>query len=558
VELTIQLLATHYVVFWSNWVSAVDAVVVILCFMDVFVIALLTNNVGVLRVFRIARVLQASKALRSYKRFWRVIGSVQHTLDSAFWWNLIFFLVIFIYSLLGLQLLGGRVNQDQVCATRTDAPEWSGVDQRASFDTFFQSFITVFVMVSGKWYHTATMTGDESSHAAMFMWITMFAVGNFILLNLLLAVLIDNIAANAAKVEKADEAERIRLSKRANFGTHIHAMCKRLHGLGITGKYLGAYENDMEGLMAPLDEEVGGEEGVEATSSGETGGDGVTRTSKDKYRTSKDRFSKEEEEGEEERGGVEIMHYDDGVEDDRDVEAGLEEEAYPGQVPAMGTEMGMSPLPGQVTDEEYDVEDGLSTTEPGTGSGSGGGRMACLPPGCVGDSAGSAMGAGVGMGKGAVGKGGKKKKKKKEEEEDEEDDCLHEWFAPCGWPKRTKRMNFREQAEADAKVFAEQKAAEDAKPQLVFEEGNASCFIFGIENPIRTTCQAIYLHWTFESFIIFLIFANCVTLAMDSPSLDEESSEAKTLKLIDFFFNAVFIIEAILNPNYTLVPYMDV
>merc|ERR1711871_292915 len=160
-------------------------------------------------MFRMFRIMQASKALGRFKRFWRVVGSVQHTLDSAFWWNLIFFLVIFIYSLLGLQLLGGTVNPEEA-TIQTDASDWEDVDQRASFDSFLQAFITVFVMVSGKWYYTAAITANSSSFFAMVMWVSLFVVGNFVLINLLLAVMIDNIAANATKADKKDAEERER------------------------------------------------------------------------------------------------------------------------------------------------------------------------------------------------------------------------------------------------------------------------------------------------------------------------------------------------------------
>jgi len=44
-----------------------------------------------------------------------------------------------------------------------------------------------------------------------------------------------------------------------------------------------------------------------------------------------------------------------------------------------------------------------------------------------------------------------------------------------------------------------------------------------------------------------LIFANCITLALDAPSLDQQSDMVVILGYIDLFFNAVFIIEAALK-----------
>ena len=65
-----------------------------------------------IRIFRIFRVLRVTKVLR-FLNFMKVIMRVlANSIDSFIYIALLLFLFIFIYSLLGMQLYGGKFNFD--------------------------------------------------------------------------------------------------------------------------------------------------------------------------------------------------------------------------------------------------------------------------------------------------------------------------------------------------------------------------------------------------------------------------------------------------------------
>ena len=61
---------------------------------------------------------------------------------------------------------------------------------------------------------------------------------------------------------------------------------------------------------------------------------------------------------------------------------------------------------------------------------------------------------------------------------------------------------------------------ESSKDQI---EKHKSFFIFSAENPLRKICIQIARKPSFENFILAVIFLNCITLAMESPTVKPDS-----------------------------------
>lgn len=90
-------------------------------------------------------------------------------------------LFMFIYTLLGMQIFGGQFLPESV----------TGV--RQSFDTFFDAFFTVFqVLTVENWNDIETMvlTSQTGTWSIVYL-ISWIFIGNWILLNLLQAILLD-------------------------------------------------------------------------------------------------------------------------------------------------------------------------------------------------------------------------------------------------------------------------------------------------------------------------------------------------------------------------------
>jgi hypothetical protein len=71
--------------------------------------------------------------------------------------------------------------------------------------------------------------------------------------------------------------------------------------------------------------------------------------------------------------------------------------------------------------------------------------------------------------------------------------------------------------------------------------------IFDVSNPIRSTCIAVTLHSAFDPFVLLLIAANSLSMALETPFLDPKSSTAKTLSVLDVIFTVTFTVEALLK-----------
>ncbi|XP_017722023.1 PREDICTED: voltage-dependent L-type calcium channel subunit alpha-1F-like isoform X1 [Rhinopithecus bieti] len=110
---------------------------------------------------------------------------------------LLLFLFIIIFSLLGMQLFGGKFNFDQ---THT---------KRSTFDTFPQALLTVFQILTGEDWNVVMYDGIMAYGGPFFpgmlvciYFIILFICGNYILLNVFLAIAVDNLASGDAGTAK--------------------------------------------------------------------------------------------------------------------------------------------------------------------------------------------------------------------------------------------------------------------------------------------------------------------------------------------------------------------
>nr|QSV39147.1 voltage-dependent calcium channel L type alpha-1 [Meloidogyne graminicola] len=159
-------------------------------------------------VLRSARLLRIFKVTKYWASLSQLITSLLSSLRSIISLLLLLFLFIVIFALLGMQVFGGRFNYDPM------RPK-----PRANFDTFTQSLLTVFQILTGEDWNTVMYNGIESyggigsiGMISSIYFIVLFICGNYILLNVFLAIAVDNLAEadqvmNAKPGEEEDEME---------------------------------------------------------------------------------------------------------------------------------------------------------------------------------------------------------------------------------------------------------------------------------------------------------------------------------------------------------------
>ncbi|CAF3877318.1 unnamed protein product [Rotaria magnacalcarata] len=76
---------------------------------------------------------------------------------------------------------------------------------------------------------------------------------------------------------------------------------------------------------------------------------------------------------------------------------------------------------------------------------------------------------------------------------------------------------------------------------------NYALYLFSPSNRLRTLFQQLMLKKSFDYFILFVIALNCITLAMERPSISPSGFERQFLNLSSYIFTAIFTVEMIIK-----------
>uniref|UniRef100_A0A669CPL7 Voltage-dependent L-type calcium channel subunit alpha n=1 Tax=Oreochromis niloticus TaxID=8128 RepID=A0A669CPL7_ORENI len=162
---------------------------------------------SVLRCIRLLRILKVTKYWKSLSN---LVASLLNSVRSIASLLLLLFLFIVIFSLLGMQVFGGKFNFSDHRA------------RRSNFDNFPQALISVFQILTGEDWTSIMYNGIMAYGGPVIpgilvsiYFIILFVCGNYILLNVFLAIAVDNLAEaeslTSAQKEKAEEKLRKKL-----------------------------------------------------------------------------------------------------------------------------------------------------------------------------------------------------------------------------------------------------------------------------------------------------------------------------------------------------------
>uniref|UniRef100_A0A667YA03 Voltage-dependent L-type calcium channel subunit alpha n=1 Tax=Myripristis murdjan TaxID=586833 RepID=A0A667YA03_9TELE len=152
-------------------------------------------------VFRCVRLLRIFKVTRHWQSLSNLVASLLNSMKSIASLLLLLFLFIIIFSLLGMQVFGGKFNFDE---TQT---------KRSTFDNFPQALLTVFQILTGEDWNAVMYDGimayggpSSSGMIVCIYFIILFICGNYILLNVFLAIAVDNLAdAESLNTDEGDK-----------------------------------------------------------------------------------------------------------------------------------------------------------------------------------------------------------------------------------------------------------------------------------------------------------------------------------------------------------------
>jgi voltage-dependent calcium channel T type alpha-1I len=160
-----------------------DAIIIIVGLLEYFGIG--NKSVTVLRSFRLLRIF---KIVRSWSGLRKLLKTVLASLQSIANLALLMVLLIFIYSLVGMQFFSGEFKQS------SDEDDDPG---RFNFNTFTYSIITIFVMITAEnWNGILAPFIYKDGWGATIYFVSLIIFGNLMLLNLFLAILLNFISEN--------------------------------------------------------------------------------------------------------------------------------------------------------------------------------------------------------------------------------------------------------------------------------------------------------------------------------------------------------------------------
>ena len=100
-----------------------------------------------------------------------------------------------------------------------------------------------------------------------------------------------------------------------------------------------------------------------------------------------------------------------------------------------------------------------------------------------------------------------------------------------------------EGADEEGSLSSAAQAAQEEAAAAEAAMGDKSLGLFSLHSAVRKLCMSAATHPVTDQFIMVVIVANCITMALDTPDLDKDSTLAGVLFVADLLFTGIFIWE---------------
>uniref|UniRef100_A0A8W4F773 Voltage-dependent T-type calcium channel subunit alpha n=1 Tax=Sus scrofa TaxID=9823 RepID=A0A8W4F773_PIG len=193
-EMLLKLAAFGLFDYLHNPYNIFDSVIVIISIWEI--VGQADGGLSVLRTFRLLRVL---KLVRFMPALRRQLVVLMKTMDNVATFCMLLMLFIFIFSILGMHIFGCKFS------LRTDTGDT--VPDRKNFDSLLWAIVTVFQILTQEDWNVVLYNGMASTSPwASLYFVALMTFGNYVLFNLLVAILVEGFQAEvtAALVEDAD------------------------------------------------------------------------------------------------------------------------------------------------------------------------------------------------------------------------------------------------------------------------------------------------------------------------------------------------------------------
>ena len=163
----------------------------------------------IFRIFKVLRILRVAKIFRYLHSMAHIIAVISKSVTRYMYIGLLLFILMMVYTILGMQIFSGNFS--------------SSSNSRANFDSFHSSFLSTFQILSVENWQSILYAAmnSQAGYASCLYFISWIILGNYIILNLFLAILLENFSES--NVEDSVKERKNRL-----FEGHSIRMSKRL------------------------------------------------------------------------------------------------------------------------------------------------------------------------------------------------------------------------------------------------------------------------------------------------------------------------------------------
>uniref|UniRef100_A0A8C1M025 Calcium voltage-gated channel subunit alpha1 Ia n=1 Tax=Cyprinus carpio TaxID=7962 RepID=A0A8C1M025_CYPCA len=182
-EMILKLTAFGFFKYLRNPYNIFDGIIVIISVCEI--IGQSDGGLSVLRTFRLLRVI---KLVRFMPALRRQLVVLMKTMDNVATFCMLLMLFIFIFSILGMHIFGCKFS------LKTEAGDT--VPDRKNFDSLLWAIVTVFQILTQEDWNMVLYNGMAStSPLAALYFVALMTFGNYVLFNLLVAILVEGFQA---------------------------------------------------------------------------------------------------------------------------------------------------------------------------------------------------------------------------------------------------------------------------------------------------------------------------------------------------------------------------
>uniref|UniRef100_A0A4X2M1F3 Ion transport domain-containing protein n=1 Tax=Vombatus ursinus TaxID=29139 RepID=A0A4X2M1F3_VOMUR len=478
-EMLLKLLVYGPFGYIKNPYNIFDGVIVVISVWEI--VGQQGGGLSVLRTFRLMRVL---KLVRFLPALQRQLVVLMKTMDNVATFCMLLMLFIFIFSILGMHLFGCKFASERDGDTLPD---------RKNFDSLLWAIVTVFQILTQEDWNKVLYNGmaSTSSWAALY-FIALMTFGNYVLFNLLVAILVEGFQTEVTPLDTLPDQNNSK-SPLSPLATPLHSTARTKSPLY---KAQHPYIPTFRPKQSPGNAPPSGQKCVRSSPHSPWSAASSWNSRRSSWNSLGRAPSLKRRSPSGERRSLLSGEGRESMEED---ETSDEDQA---------SRVGSDPRAGSLDREtkgSFDLQDTLQV--PGVYRTASGQSSASEHQDCNGKTA-------------------------------------------SGHPDRNLQLDEPQLEGDDADDEGNMSKGERIRawirswlPTCCRERDTWSAYIFPPQSKFRLMCHKIITHKMFDHIVLVIIFLNCITIAMERPKIDPHSAERIFLTLSNYIFTAIFLAE---------------